>query len=116
MNMQNQELKSAKSLETKAVSSDVAGAFEDFHRTFAAFKETNDERLDQIETRMSADVITEEKLARIDRSLDDNKRRLDMLMVEKSRPFLARNDKANDEESREHKAAFGTYMRSGEAL
>lgn len=101
-------------VETKAVGNDVAQAFDEFQRGFAAFKETNDERLAQIENR-GADVITEEKLARIDRALDDNKRRLDHLLIEKARPHLGREDKAADPENREHKAAFSAYMRSGEA-
>ena len=113
MNMQAKTLPRAK-VETKSAA-DVSGAFDEFHRAFAAFKETNDERLDQIETRMSSDVITEEKLTRIDRALDDNKRRVDTLLVERARPSLARSEKAADDENREHKAAFNAYVRTGEA-
>ena len=113
MNMQAKTTPRAK-VETKSAA-DVSGAFDEFHRAFAAFKETNDERLDQIETRMSSDVITEEKLTRIDRALDDNKRRVDNLVVERARPALARSEKAADDENREHKAAFNTYVRTGEA-
>lgn len=101
--------------ETKAIGNDVTQAFEDFHRTFASFRDTNDERLDQIETRLSSDVVTEEKLARIDRALDDNKRRLETLVIEKSRPQIGRGDMVSSDE-REHKAAFNSYMRSGEAM
>ena len=43
-------------------------------RAFEAFKDANDERLDEIERRMAADVVTTEKLDRIDRALDDKKR------------------------------------------
>jgi predicted phage gp36 major capsid-like protein len=49
----------------------------DINQAFAAFRETNDERMAQIERRMAGDVVTEEKLARIDRALDETKRRLD---------------------------------------
>ena len=101
--------------ETKAIGNDVTQAFEDFHRTFASFRDTNDERLDQIETRLSSDVVTEEKLARIDRALDDNKRRLETLVIEKSRPQIGRGEMASADE-REHKAAFNSYMRSGESM
>ena len=101
--------------ETKAIGNDVTQAFEDFHRTFASFRDTNDERLDQIETRLSSDVVTEEKLARIDRALDDNKRRLETLVIEKSRPQIGRGEMVSSDE-REHKAAFTSYMRSGEAM
>ena len=39
--------------------------FDEFARAFEAFKDTNDSRLSRIETRLSGDVVTEEKLARI---------------------------------------------------
>eukprot|EP01036_Dinobryon_divergens_P020193 gene20193-27667_t len=35
--------------ETKAVGSDVSQAFEEFSRAFEVFRETNDDRLHQIE-------------------------------------------------------------------
>ena len=43
-------------LETKAGAADLGFAFDDFMRAFEAFKETNDERLGQLERRASADV------------------------------------------------------------
>ncbi|WP_210485621.1 phage major capsid protein [Microvirga antarctica] len=103
-------------IETKALTPDVASAVEDFARAFEAFKETNDTRLGEIETRLTGDVVTEEKLARIDGALDDAKRRLDRLAVERARPPLGANpDAPRDPALAEHKAAFQAYMRSGEA-
>ncbi len=88
---------------------------ESFQRAFAAFRETNDERLAQIDTRLSADVLTEEKLARIDRTLDETKARLDAQALERARPKLALSEKSiDDTQTREHKAAFRSYMKSGE--
>ena len=55
-------------LETKVAFGDVMQAFE-------AFKEANDERLAQIEARMSADVVTAEKVDRINRAVDEAKAR-----------------------------------------
>ena len=98
-------------IETKS----TGAAFEDFHRAFAAFRETNDERLAQLEQRMASDVVTEEKLARIDSALDETKRRLDRTLLDQSRPRLAFEAKQDDHSQREHKAAFRAYMRSGEA-
>jgi HK97 family phage major capsid protein len=98
--------------ETK--SADVAAAFDDFARAFEAFKETNDERLAEIETRMSADVVREDKLARIDRALDEAKGRLDRLSLDARRPALG-GAPAADPAAREHKTAFDLYVRSGEA-
>ena len=101
------------SIETKGAA--VNGDLESLHRAFAAFRETNDQRLDQIDARLSADVITDEKLARIDRAIDETKRRLDMHTIERSRPRLELTTKSADPAQHEHKAAFHAYVRSGEA-
>ncbi|MDB5651436.1 MAG: Phage major capsid protein family [Hyphomicrobiales bacterium] len=102
-------------LEIKSAPEDAVAAFNEFHRTFGAFRETNDERIAQIEQRLSADVVTEEKLARIDTALDDTRRRMDRMLVEKARSPLHAGDARDQMYSREHKAAFRSYMRSGEA-
>ena len=102
--------------EIKSGAGDAAAAFAEFNRAFSAFRETNDERLGQIETRLSGDVITEEKLARIDRAMDETKRRMDTLLVERARPKLGLDVKPQDDSAlREHKAAFRAYMRGGDA-
>jgi HK97 family phage major capsid protein len=103
-------------MEIKSAAQDIAGAVDDLHRAFAAFRETNDSRLDQIESRLSADVLTEEKLARIDSALDETKARMDRIALERARPGMSRDDAAGQSSgSREHKAAFRAYMRSGES-
>ena len=102
--------------EIKSGAEDVAGAFADFNRAFVAFRETNDQRLGQIETRLSSDVITEEKLARIDRALDESKQRMDGWAIERARPKLGMDARgADDTQLREHRGAFRTYMRGGDA-
>ncbi|GAC1333133.1 MAG: phage major capsid protein [Beijerinckiaceae bacterium] len=100
-------------IETK--SAETAAAFEDFNRAFAAYQETNDTRLAEIESKLGPDVVTQEKLARIDTELDTTKRRLDRINLERSRPKLAGERGPSDHAGREHKAAFGLYMRAGEA-
>jgi HK97 family phage major capsid protein len=106
----------AASIETKSNPAEIAGAFEDFNRAFEAFKETNDQRLGDIERRMGADVLTEEKLARIDRGLDEAKDRLDRLSLKSQRPALGEAGEARpDAITREHKTAFETYVRGGDA-
>jgi HK97 family phage major capsid protein len=103
-------------VETKSASGDVALAFDDFARAFEAFKDANDTRLGEIETRMGTDALTEEKLTRIDTALEDAKRRLDRLSLDRSRPPLgAGTEEQKDPALKEHKAAFSSYMRSGEA-
>ena len=88
-------------LETK-----VAGtaSYDDVLSTFEAFKDANDDRLGQIEKRMSADVITTEKVDRINRAIDE-------LMLKSRRPAMAGEAKA---EPSEHKKAFEAYVRKGE--
>jgi HK97 family phage major capsid protein len=103
------------SMNVEIKSADAGNAFGDLHRAFAAFREANDERLAQIEHRLSSDVVTEEKLARIDRTLDETKRRLDQQTIEKSRPLLSAERGRDDAGLREHKTAFGAYMRGGES-
>jgi len=98
-------------VETKTAGDDILA---DLNRAFSAFKETNDERLTQLENRFGADVVTEEKLARIDHALDDTKSRLDRLALEMSRPRIG-GKLVDDHSGREHKSAFNHYMRSGEA-
>ena len=82
-------------------------------RIFEAFKEANDARLAEIERR-AGDVVTEEKLARIDRALDERLARLDRLALEARRPGLAPERRESRTGSTEHKAAFEAYIRSGE--
>jgi HK97 family phage major capsid protein len=97
--------------ETKSVAGDEIIA--DLNRAFFSFKETNDERLAQLEGRAGADALTEEKLARIDQSLDETKRRLDRLSLDQSRPRLG--GASEDVSARQHKSAFDLYVRAGEA-
>ncbi len=101
------------SLETKAQAHDVGSAFEDFMRAFEAFRETNDERLVSLERRSAADPLTDEKLARIDRTLDEAKRIADELAIKAARPRLG-GGATSAPAVREHKAAFETYVRNGE--
>jgi HK97 family phage major capsid protein len=88
-------------LETK-----VAGeaSHDDLMRAFEAFKEANDERLGDIEKRMSADVVTADKVERIGRALDE-------LMLKMKRPPLGGETR---NEPSEHRKAFEGYVRKGE--
>ncbi len=100
-------------LETKGATSNVGEAFEDFMRAFEAFKETNDERLYALERRGYADPLIEEKLNRIDRALDDNRRVVDELALKSARPPLGASA-VRTGAAREHAAAFQAYVRKGE--
>lgn len=99
--------------QVKAVPDTVTTAFDEFMEAFEAFRETNDQRLADIERKMGADVVTRDKLDRIDRTLDDNRRIMDDLALRKARPALGRKD-ALSHDAEEHKAAFEAYIRRGE--
>src|SRR5690606_13222066 len=88
--------------------------YEDFMRSFSAFRAANDERLAEIEKKLSADVVTVDKVERIDRALDEQKRALDTLVLKGRRPPLAGDERApRSAQAVEHKAAFEAYMRGG---
>jgi HK97 family phage major capsid protein len=100
----------------------VGSAMAELARAFEAFKETNDARLAAIEGRASGDVLTEEKLARIDAALDTARTRLDRLTLDGRRPPLANPASSGsgapaprDAAGLEHKAAFDLYVRAGES-
>ena len=101
--------------ETKAAETtgDVAGAFEDFMRTFEAFKAENDDRLAEIERKRASDVLTIEKVDRINRALDEQKRLVDGLVLRNRRPQLGRDGQPLSADTIEHKAAFDAYVRGG---
>ena len=100
--------------ETKAAGADLALAFEDLRYTLENYRATNEERLAGLEARQSVDPLTEEKLVRMDAALDDTMRRIDRLTLERARPALGQ-DGPRDPLTAEHKAAFGAYVRTGEA-
>lgn len=95
--------------EVKAVPDTMTAAFDDFMEAFESFKEVNDRRLNEIEQKLTSDVVTRDKLERINRSMDEQKRVIDQLALKKARPALGRGP-----EAAEHKAAFDAYMRRGD--
>jgi len=99
-------------LETKAVTPEVKDAFDDFLRAFDSFKSANDERLAALERR-SADVVTDEKVERINRALDEHKRVLDDLTLAAARSALG-GEKKSPRETLERKSAFDRYVRKGD--
>jgi HK97 family phage major capsid protein len=101
--------------ENKAATFGTEAVLDEFGRAFEAFKEANDARLCEIETRLTADVVTEEKLARIDAALDQAKNRLDRISLDRARPPLGGAEPPRDASATEHKAAFDLYVRAGES-
>jgi HK97 family phage major capsid protein len=104
-------------LERKAITPvrtpEISAQHESLLQTFEAFKDVNDERLGEIERRMSSDVVTTEKLERINRALDEQKRAIDDLVLKSSRPRLSAHA-PNAEGPSSRKSAFESYIRSGD--
>ncbi len=102
--------------ETKSAGTDhsaLADSFDEFMGAFEAFREENDRRLAQIETRGQADAVTVEKVDRISDALDRQKKVLDELALKRARPTLGREDGLSVA-ALERKQAFEGYMRSGD--
>lgn len=100
-------------IETKSAGGETARAFEDFMDAFEAFKETNDQRLNEIERRGAEDAVTAEKLSRIEETLDATKRVSDQLALKAGRPHLAQGG-SDPAMSLAHKSAFENYVRKGD--
>ena len=105
-------LERAPETKTAAGETELAEAFGEFMGTFEAFKEANDQKMAQLERRLGADVVTAEKVDRISRALDEQKRAIDGLSLKAVRPALGRSEKGAAPS--EHKQAFEAYMRSGD--
>ncbi len=88
-----------------AAALDMAEAFDSFMRAFEAFKESNDQRLEEIEKRMAADVVTTDKLDRINRAIDE-------LAIKAARPH--KGIETRSMALSEHRSAFEGYVRRGE--
>jgi predicted phage gp36 major capsid-like protein len=99
----------AASAETRAAMHEVMAAFE-------AFKAANDERLEEIESKR-ADVLLEEKVARIDADLASAQTRLERFAADARRPRLpGLSGGGRIAEPDERKAAWDGYMKSGRAF
>jgi HK97 family phage major capsid protein len=107
------EAKMTTAPEVKAVPETMTAAFEDFMEAFEAFKEVNDRRLGEIEQKLTADVVTRDKMERVNRAVDEQKKLLDQLVLKKQRPALGGRGEVAPEAA-EHKAAFDAYIRRGE--
>lgn len=100
---------------------EARAAMHEMMAAFEAFKGANDARLDEIERKASADVLLEEKVARIDQAVASAQARLDRVASEARRPELGVSPAAAPRSSavvhgEETKAAFDGYMRAGAVL
>jgi HK97 family phage major capsid protein len=93
--------------ETKA---DLARAFNEFMGAFEVFRETNDRRLGELEKKSGADVVTTDKLVRVEAALDAQQRRMDELVLKGRRPTIGGEAPV----ACERKSAFERYVRFGD--
>lgn len=110
MKLQNSRAPEAKAATGQA--QDMAECFDEFMEAFEAFKETNDERLEQVETQVSEDVVTVEKMNRINKAMDEQKSMLDKLLLKGRRPSFG-SSAVSTVAGIEHKQAFNHYIRGG---
>jgi len=92
---------------------EVDRAFDDFRSGFEEWKAENDRRLAEIERRGAADPLIEEKMARIDRAMEESRRLADGLALKAARPRLGAERAGLTPAAAEHKAAFEGYVRGG---
>ena len=105
--MKPQTLKETKSASAKTLTQKALMA--DFAQTFQSFKDANDERLAQLESKTQADSLTEQKVARIDAALDAQARRIERLSITQSQPAIGGMPL-----NTEAKSAWSNYIRSGD--
>ena len=113
MNNEHMAAPEIKAPEIKAIPDAMNSAFDSFLESFESFKETNDRRLAEMERKTGADVVTTEKLDRINKAMDEQKALLDHLALKKARPALGRPG-LSAVDALEHKAAFENYIRRGD--
>lgn len=103
-------------LETKSgIPLDAVVTHAEMMRAFESFKESNDERL-ALEQKRAGDALIEDKIARINATIDAQQRKLDDIVLKSARPAFGAEQKATrSAHAIEHKKAFDAYMRGGDA-
>ena len=100
--------------ETKTMGPEARAAYDQFMRGFESFKAENDQRLGEIERRGAADVLSEEKVDRINAALDEQRTLINQLVLKQSRPAIG-GAAPRSSVQLQHKAAFDGYVRKGES-
>ena len=102
--------------ETKIVSGppEARAAMHEMMAAFEAFKGANDARLDEIEKKAAADVLLEEKVARIDQAVASAQARLDRVMSQSRRPAIG-VEPVEPASAPEAKAAWDGYLKTGQS-
>ncbi len=98
---------------------DVKTAIDALNRAFEEFKQTNDQRIKQLETRGVADPLLDAKIEKLNKALDSGQEALSTHFQEleaKVNRLGAPGQKTDGltAEQREYKTAFQTYLRKGQ--
>lgn len=91
------------SKEVKALSGDAKAISAEIMAAFEVYKQANDQRLSEIESKGASDPLLDEKVRKLDR-------RIDTLSLKAARPV----DGADPHETYEHDAAWSRYLRNGD--
>lgn len=116
-----------KETKTASGSPEARAALHEMMAAFEAFKGANDARLDEIEKKASADVLLEQKVARIDQAVASAQARLDRVVSEGRRPSIGSESgsgapsvsafgRSTSPFHGEEKSAFDGYVRTGFGL
>jgi HK97 family phage major capsid protein len=114
------EASALKPLETKDVASlvpEIKEQFISFQRTFEEFKATNEDRLKGVQKKFD-DVVTQEKLERVNTGLDSVKDQIKTLqdeIIKAKRPVMNSKGEEISAERKEHSEKFEAWFRKGEA-
>ncbi|MBI2707864.1 MAG: phage major capsid protein [Proteobacteria bacterium] len=88
---------------------DIQNTLDELARTFEEFKSTQDNRLTNLERKRPVDAFDEEKMARLDASLENAEKRLKQMEAFASRPSV----ETTADSFSSHQHAFVDYIRKG---
>lgn len=91
-------------------------ALENLTRSFEIFKSANDDRLVEIESKGQADIVTEEKLDRLNRELDRLQGLANGLQAASGRPHLAVKQDMDTVSLEQKKQFFDDFIRKGKEV
>lgn len=92
---------------------DIVAAVSAIGKTFEEFKQANDKRLAEIESKGSSDVLTTEKVDAINADITRLTGILDDLQKKQARPALGRDGREISPEKKAYADGFNTFLRKG---
>lgn len=98
------------------VTPEVKALFEQIHTTFSEYKRLNDERIKQVESKGSADVITTAAVDAINVKLSELQTRMDQKLIAEKRPTIKGFDGLDREVTQaesDHRKAWTAYAKKG---